>query len=161
MAAAAREQRERVAQLEHILEEALAEEGGVTLDAALSIVLASFLQLHPPTRSWFMLRRELQIGALRDARIAALLTRSDNENVVQLAQIVELALARVGRRLFIDQADFVRVIVGVFELSLQTAFEASSDLPAENLAARSVPTLILQLTTEMEPAPGGPQAQPG
>jgi AcrR family transcriptional regulator len=147
----AQEQDSALYQAEAALSAAIGQHIPETMEALDTVVVTSLATLPECGRTWLLIRREVQITALRDADVARKYAASESAMFERVAQLLDETLAHVGRKSLISSLDLARVTVGVFDSSEQERLLGDpSSAPATGLFSRTLRTLLDRLTEPAE-----------
>lgn len=143
------EQESAIWQAESALSAAIGETRPDTMDDLVAVVLRALAALPECGRTWLLMRRELELSALRDPEVAHKLLASELATYDRVARLLDETLKRVGRRPLVSSSDLARLMVTVFESSEQERLLGNPDAPAASgMFSRALPTMLLRLTEE-------------
>lgn len=142
------EQVARVERLDHAITSAMDAAMPTTMDEVVGLVLESFFKLHQPSKTWLMMRREFQLSALRDPRVAEIFTTYEAAAYERIAEIVVAALQRAGLRPTVSPDILARVLESIFEFGLQESFLDTRSGEAPEVAVARTLTPVLARMTE-------------
>ncbi len=141
------EQVARVERLDRAITIAMDAAMPTTMDEVVGLVLESFFELHEPSKTWLMMRREFQLSALRDPRVAEIFTTYETAAYDRIAETVVAALERAGLRPTVAPNILARVLESIFEFGLQESFlDAESTEAPEAAVARTLTPVLARLT---------------
>lgn len=129
LALADREVRSRIANLESAaghLPEHPVQDGRLSADALAPVIAAVMADSHDERR-WHLMSAELELLALRDARVAARYAAQQEAFCAELATILERVLASAGLRFTVDRDVATRLLVGTYTSLARDAFLVASD----------------------------------
>jgi len=113
--------------------------GSDVIDQLVEKVLAA----HPMDRETHLVHAEFALEAIRNPAAARELTREGDRFRTELARLLELGLARAGRRLIVPAADAVNVVIATFEVGMEECLKReATDQPDPGLARRTLPLII-------------------
>lgn len=145
----AQEQDSAIWQAESALGAAISESRPETMEALYSAVLDSLATLPDCGRTWLLIRREIQLAALRDEEVARKFMACEATMYERVATLLDETLQHVGRKPLVASPDLARLLVAVFDFSEQErTLETPESLPASGLFARVLSPMLSLLTAE-------------
>jgi AcrR family transcriptional regulator len=121
-----------------------------SMEDLVSAVIDALETLPEHGRSWMLVRREMQLTALRDPEVARKFMASETAMFDRIASLLDETLGRIGRRPLISSADLARLTAAAFESSEQERLlEDPASPPASGLFTRALSAMLLQLTEKV------------
>lgn len=143
----AQEQDSVLWQAEVALGAAIGEKQPSTMDELVPIVLETLQELARCGNTWLLIRRELQLAALRDREVAAMYEASEERMYAQIVTLLDTTIARMDRKTIVPSADLARLIVAALDLSEQERLLRGQGADLESsLFARTVLAMLTHLT---------------
>jgi len=135
---------ELLAQIDRVLQDDVADPGG---DDVIERLVEKVLAVQPMDRTSHLVHAESVLHAIRDPQAARELTREADRFQRELGRLLEVGLARAGRRLSVAPADVVAVLVAAFDAGMQQMLlRESTDRPDPGLARRTLPVILRALS---------------
>ncbi|GAB3618695.1 TetR/AcrR family transcriptional regulator [Okibacterium endophyticum] len=149
-ALAERENTSRITRLEQAIEELPERDDVPELDEnGIAQLIEGFLAMQSDDRRWCLVQNEFRLQAMRDPEVASRFLSYQKHFQRELANVLQAAIRAIGLEFTIDVVDLTRLVVDVYESSVQEAIlsgEHDEDGAAHRLAMRVLPALVHNLT---------------